>query len=792
MSTTIFNQTIRGMTNVSQLATKKFYNRTALEVAQIYFPQATQKKVKNITIHTDTESNKNLLEYVTKRVFFYDKNNNDVLDEDEQLAFNVYIYTSKDAIKLLETFEVSKPGKDDVLLFVEDNTGDSSGQFTRAKVGENVLSNLKNAGHLYNNKKLLERVNEHVTIDEAILSELLENGKIENTTLEILEFLFAIPDWLYLTSINELIMEGIGEACGGIASFIDKAKIDDYRWNPRAKKLKEDGTEDETPEFTPFFFPYVTEALDEIDDSKINEYVQQSTGRLKEMYTEYDQSIQKYLRDVDIGRLATVPVYFYPIGFVNIEVDLVPDSIQAFVYSLYLKAKQVSDFIFDKFQQFDLTDIIKKGIYAANAFICGIWNSIIDAISGIFKLLEMIFKAAVIMNDFMRNISTELPLLLEYIDNYTQALKEVDFDELYKHFKTKLSEFSIFDVPIEVIAYFLGAFVGFVITLIIEVVLGILFTGGTLSVAAIIEKLTSIFTSLVRAGAKVLRKVFNFTKDLAVKTFKGVKSLLQQIINLLRKGTRGLKQMIDDVFKAFGTYSREARGSLNSALIPGLTPAELKLYKNLAKAFIKPFKKLLLKYVDNAKAIRRWKSLRAMKKLSKSEINELLELRKLSKKGFNKNAAIMKAELEINGKVVELEYKALAGRGVNGKNLVQSPNIDQVARELGLPKEEVLDLFKAYDPVNDKTISRFFDSEYKIFSQFDDELFRLQAHHGESAIKIKNINFKTLYEPCMSCKKQMIIRQEIYKFTLKVEATALKGGGFAKGNGHLRDLGLLN
>ena len=50
MSTTIFNQTIRGMTNVSQLATKKFYNRTALEVAQIYFPQSTQKKVKNMVI----------------------------------------------------------------------------------------------------------------------------------------------------------------------------------------------------------------------------------------------------------------------------------------------------------------------------------------------------------------------------------------------------------------------------------------------------------------------------------------------------------------------------------------------------------------------------------------------------------------------------------------------------------------------------------------------------------------------------------------------------------------------
>lgn len=557
MNNTIYNETIRDMTYVSKLASQKFYNRMAPEISQIYFPKSDQKKIKNIVVETDADTSSKLLEYVTKRVYFYDKDNNNKLDDDEQLAYNAYIYTSKDAIKLKETYEVAEAGEDDVLIFVEDNQGDVSSQFCRARVGKNVLENLKNAGHLYNNRKLLARINEHAPIDETVLNELLKKGKIENTTLKVLEFLFAAPDYLGPFSPNTFVMKGLGTICEEIAKFINKAKVDDYRWNPQAKKRNEDGTEDETHEFAPFLFPFVTEALDDIDDSKVNGYMQKSIAELKALYASQDQAIQNYVKNVDVGRLGNVPIYFPYGGYVNVEVDLVPDSIELFLFNKYLQVKKVIDVVFEKLEGFDFTDLIKKGITTANAFLCGVWNGLVDAISGIFVLLEMVFKAAAAMNDFRQNFSTEFPILLEYVDNFTEALSSIDFKELYTHLKTKLSDASIGSISLETIAYFSGAFIGFVISLVIEIVVGILFTGGTLSVAAVIEKLAAIFSGLLRAGAKVLKKTFDFSKKLVVNTFKGFKKLLQGIITLLRKGTVGFKKMIDDLFKGFKKSNKE-------------------------------------------------------------------------------------------------------------------------------------------------------------------------------------------------------------------------------------------
>ncbi len=786
MNNTIYNETIRDMTHVSKLASQKFYNRTAPEISQIYFPQSDQKKIKNIVVETDVDTSGKLLEYVTKRVYFYDKNNNNKLDDDEQLAYNAYIYTSTDAIKLKETYEVAEAGEDDVLIFVEDNQGDVSSQFCRARVGKNVLSNLKNAGHLYNNRKLLARINEHAPIDEAVLNELLKKGKIENTTLKVLEFLFAVPDYLGPFSPNTFVMKGLGTICEEIAKFINKAKVDDYRWNPQAKKRNEDGTEDETHEFAPFLFPFVTEALDSIDDSKVNGYMQKSIAELKSLYASQDQAIQNYVKNVDVGRLGNVPIYFPYGGYVNVEVDLVPDSIELFLFNKYLQVKKVIDAVFEKLEGFDFTDLIKKGITTANAFLCGVWNGLVDAISGIFVLLEMVFKAAAAMNDFRQNFSTEFPILLEYIDNFTEALSSIDFKELYTHLKTKLSDASIGSISLETIAYFSGAFIGFVISLVIEIVVGILFTGGTLSVAAVIEKLAAIFSGLLRAGAKVLKKTFDFSKKLVVNTFKGFKKLLQGMITLLRKGTAGFKVMIDDIFKAFGIYAKEALSNANSGLIPLLTKAELNLYKNLAKAFFKPFKKLLLRYADNARVLRRWRKLNPMDSLLKVDIDELLRLRSLNKRGYNKNTATMKAQVEVNGEVLELEYKALAGNKTSGEGLLGNVNKDYIAKQLGISIE---DLMKHFDDIaDDDLIRRFHDSEHKIFSAFDDDVLKLQTRYGKESVNVKSVNFKTLYEPCISCKRQMIIRQEMHEFSLKVQAILIKGKNYAKNNSDLQSL----
>ena len=78
---------------------------------------------------------------------------------------------------------------------------------------------------------------------------------------------------------------------------------------------------------------------------------------------------------------------------------------------------------------------------------------------------------------------------------------------------------------------------------------------------------------------------------------------------------------------------------------------------------------------------------------------------------------------------------------------------------------------------------RFKDSEHKIFAQNDHDLAALMAKHGEENVQVIENNFKSLYEPCLSCKKQIIIRQEMYKIEkLSVEAVRFNKNRYVVGN----------
>lgn len=173
-----------------------------------------------------------------------------------------------------------------------------------------------------------------------------------------------------------------------------------------------------------------------------------------------------------------------------------------------------------------------------------------------------------------------------------------------------------------------------------------------------------------------------------------------------------------------------------------------------------------------------------MKALSKTNVDDLISLRKLNKKAYNKNAATMKAKIEINGEIIELEYKALAGYSVNGPGLCTNVNKDYIARQLEMSYDELMAHFEDINDLEEK-VMRFQDSEHKIFSAFDDDLLKLEAKYGK--VNVKEINFKTLYEPCISCKKQILIRESMHSSKISIEATLINSKKFVKGNRQLRE-----
>lgn len=590
MNTTIL-ENHRGMTNVHPLASLPFRSRPQQDLKPIYFPGGETKKIEDVIVTTDVGTDPNRIQHIASVKAFFDKNKDDKFSPfDDVFGYNIELYFSKDAIKLDKAFKEVEADEKGMIFFIEDNTDDISAQFCKIKIGRRVKDNLTDISQLYNSKSVYEYINSFVAIDRELFQELIIHGKLENVALEAVEFLFTAGNYFNPLAISKPIVEGLGTICHHISSFIDKGRLDDYRWNPNAKKIKEDGTEDTEHKFEPFLFPFIEGYLDQMDDSKINEYAIQSFKEFKSGFLEYDTSIRSYIKKTDFGKLLEtnipIPIGVFSSVTVPVEIDIIPDSAEAFLYSKYI---QVSDAIINKLndlETFDFTDLIKKGIRVANAFLCGIWNGLIDAVSGIFQLFEMVFKGVVAMVDFTDNFSTQFPILMEYIDNAIDAIKNIDFNLLYTHFKTKIKDAT---QSFETIAYFSGAFIGFIVGLVIEIVGGLLISGGTLSVAAVLEKLASLFTSVLKGIAKAGKKVFDFSKKLVINTFKGFRKLLDQLIEFLRKGTKGFKDMIDDLFdKVKKTIKPKKYGKVTRAIIK----------KEMPKDFLKAIKKLGFKEND--------------------------------------------------------------------------------------------------------------------------------------------------------------------------------------------------
>ena len=77
----------------------------------------------------------------------------------------------------------------------------------------------------------------------------------------------------------------------------------------------------------------------------------------------------------------------------------------------------------------------------------------------------------------------------------------------------------------------------------------------------------------------------------------------------------------------------------------------------------------------------------------------------------------------------------------------------------------------------------FQDSEHKIFARNDHDLATSMAKHGKENVQVLENNFKSLFEPCPSCKKQILIRQELYNVDkLSIETTRFNKTRYAIGD----------
>lgn len=528
-------ENIRGMNNVSPLATFKFFNQTSDEINSKYFIDASPPLEGTFSYVSDVGSNlDNEIKTMVKDFYYY--NVKDV----RNFAFKVVIFSSTEATKLKECFDVAQPLGREILIFIEDNSTDSvSGTYGAIRISQEVLDFLKPGNRLAYDVK--DNQNIYTELKAAVpgltddqIKSLLHNGYIEDNRIE------AVTTWLKIASFfsstvsmmypslgiltNDLVRKSTSDLLGKIIKKIEEAKFKENQWQPKAPK-NEKGETDKNYQYQPLI------SVDEKDNANIN--IAQFTKVLQKMLEEQKDYVKTELK---ISK--------------NFSGNSEPNSILEFLYQKYYKAYTIAKSVISQIQSLSDLEILKYGAKTYNALLCGVWNGLVDAVAGLFAMVKLLYDGITLGKDFVKNIDKYLPTLLEQFDEAIQAIEKLNFTEIAKYVYNKLKGNGLTFDPIAC-AYFVGYAFGFIISLIIEIVITVFLTGASLTIPVILEKLSEALFGIFRLAWAGTIKIARTFGNFVVKSIDDVLKGFQELLKFLKKGWDEFRKFIDDVFNNF-------------------------------------------------------------------------------------------------------------------------------------------------------------------------------------------------------------------------------------------------
>lgn len=544
-------ENIRGMSNVSPLATVKLFNQSTEDLQKKYYPDGNSPVEGTFTYIPDNRSDLTSVIKTTVKDFYYYG-----VQDVKNFAFKVIIFSSTETTKLKECFEVSSPKGREILIFVEDNSKDNvSGTYGAIKISEDVITFLNSKKRLaydvYDNTEIYKEIKAVVPelTDDQIKS-LLQKGYIEDTRIDIAKTYFKVASFfssgisLIHPSLGILTNDAMRAATSSVLQkvieTIEEARLEENRWQPRPPRL-ENGKLEENYQYKPLISSGKN-GSGTVNFTEISRY-------LKTMLAEQNGFVKSLL---------------------NIKKDFKHDSepkgLLEILYKSYLDAYYIMHDIASNLENISEIEILKYGAKVYNALLCGIWNGLIDAVAGLFAMVKMIYDGITLGKDFAQNIDKYLPTLLEQFDEAIQSIKNIDFIEIVKYIYGKLKEIKLTFDPIAC-GYFIGYAYGFIISLIIEIIVGALVSGGTLSIPIIIQKLEETIFGIFRLGwglvKGVARKIRTFSK-FVVKSIKNIIDRFQELLRFLKGENGNFKQIINDLFTNLKTFRNDTRNKIRS------------------------------------------------------------------------------------------------------------------------------------------------------------------------------------------------------------------------------------
>ncbi len=450
-------------------------------------------------------------------------------------GIDVVLFASKNGAFLLQRFMEALPQSNELILFLEIDDKYNYNTVLRAVAGAN-LTNKKDIPFA----ELLTFTRKYeITITPDKLKELIEDGIYRNK-VDFISWFLGLKDAAVAKVFNFFTKQIFQEAekfFAGIAIGIEGLKISEKGWNPNPKE----------GEYNPTFIPEV------LYNELKKFYEHESSKNPYENLNGQKQVISKVVKAL-FEKIDVVKTYFK--NLLRAASPLFPDYIYNRVdKALNLFFKQIDsieDYLTDPLT--GMQHIIYKSFQIANAFLCGIYNSIIDIIAGIFSLIGFVFKAVYEMRNISDNKVEYGEMFLELIEDVIGGIMSFDYkDFLYQSITFQLRtiirlvkwiENTAAGFSLEKAAYYYGYIIGIIIDIIIETLL----TGGTAALAKLAKSVESFMLKPLEKISQGIEKTVTFTKDLITRVLDFIQMLLREFKKGVKELFAKMNKLLDEVF----------------------------------------------------------------------------------------------------------------------------------------------------------------------------------------------------------------------------------------------------
>jgi hypothetical protein len=461
---------------------EEWKTRSPEEVQKYFFPEAMITQKNNITLCDTTGVFKEVkigeptpLDEIVIEDFSHPRK---ILGFDNE-DIVIWFFSSSDGARLLRAhrnFKESSSNYPDVLaVFMETDDGfNVFGSVMDFVVGENVKKLYKEDVHW---KKVIDFIEKNEIQANATDTKALFEKALSRES--IFDYLKNLVNKLK-TNINHEVFSTLAKDFSLIAEGFASWKYEDKDWDTQDKEFTEDNA--------PFIF---------VKDKK---YVFTSLKNIR--LKSCDQIIEK------AAELSAL---------INENKDIIPDII---FKPLETFLKITSDRVKEFYKAFEenyknMISILQKGPEYLNAFLCGFVNGFLDFISGIFSLINFLIQYIEKRNDYEINKGFYWSVVLEYIENTIQAMTKFNFIAFFSKIITLpldsflklislIQNISLPNVNFCKIAYFSG----YILFGIVQIILEILFTGGSATLERLFAKGMESIKGFIKKAANLADDVF--------------------------------------------------------------------------------------------------------------------------------------------------------------------------------------------------------------------------------------------------------------------------------------------